>query len=89
MDKFLSHTNGSLILGQEPLEHSRILYNMSRLVCNALMLSRPKHPFWLHVFDYMAKNPDLNVMEATGPKMLEKSLQSWENVLAALGIMID
>jgi hypothetical protein len=85
IDKFLSRYNGSLFLGEEPREHSRILYNMTRLVCNALMLSRPKHPFWLHVFDYMSKNPNLNVMEATGPKMLEKSLRSWERADNTIG----
>ena len=38
-----------VILGQEPYAHSRVLYDQPRMLCNAIMISCPGHPFWAAV----------------------------------------
>ena len=78
IEGYLQTHSAGVILGEEPHEHSRVLYRMPRLVCNALMVSKPQHPFWLRVFKAMMENASKNVMESTGPKMLEKTLQVWQ-----------
>jgi hypothetical protein len=39
------------LIGQEPLAHAHVLNRVDRLICNALMASCARHPFWLHVFE--------------------------------------
>lgn len=66
------------LLGYEPALHSKKLYNRRRLVCNAIMASAPGHRFWKHVFSVLRRNADeRDVMDATGPRMLEQALESY------------
>merc|ERR1711971_275347 len=37
------------LIGLEPYEHAHILYTEERLICNAMMMSCPKHPLWKEV----------------------------------------
>ena len=69
------------IVGQEPFEHAHILYNKKRLICNAIMMSCPKHPFWLIVFQELMLRKNIKTVRATGPKMLSAALNKYEELL--------
>ena len=55
-----------VILGQEPWAHSQVLYDQPRMLCNAIMLSCPHHPFWKAVID------ELHVRYDAGIKTVRK-----------------
>ena len=69
----------SCVLGQEPPEHAHVLYKVSHLVCNAIMLSCPGHPFWMDVVDLVVKrslsgNFSGRVLKLTGPMVVQAAL---------------
>jgi cytoskeletal protein RodZ len=76
-DKTNSHENTSsmntskykIIIGQEPLEHARNIYGRDMVLCNAIMLSVPGHPFWLQLMNFVASNYNRNgsPVHNTGP----------------------
>ena len=68
------------IIGQEPFEHAHILYDKKRLICNAIMMSCPKHPFWLLVFQELLLRRAIKTVRATGPKMLSAALDKYEQL---------
>ena len=68
------------IIGQEPFEHAHILYNKKRLICNAIMISCAKHPFWLLVFQELMLRKNIKTVRATGPKMLSAALDKYEEL---------
>ncbi|HMV69458.1 MAG TPA: glycosyltransferase, partial [Myxococcota bacterium] len=73
-----------LALALEPDVHAR-QRGLSRLVCNAWMASAPRHPFWDHVlarFVREAHHP--GALEATGPVMLTRCVQTWRRPLHLL-----
>lgn len=66
----------SCILGQEPKEHAHVLYKVPNLVCNALMLSCPGHPFWMEVIELIAARHasgkfQHRVLKLTGPMVVQ------------------
>jgi len=72
-----------VLLGQEPLAHAILLESKPRQVCNALIISKPGHPFWLEVVRHATKRagPWLAYSEpvgTTGPRMLEHVVLQWE-----------
>jgi len=74
--------NSTLVLGQEPYAHVHVVYNISRLVCNALMASKPDHPFWdivLNELEVRAKT--ISSISATGPRALESAVVTYEELL--------
>nr|WQM86774.1 glycosyltransferase [Marseillevirus cajuinensis] len=80
---------GKIILGREPLEHSRTLYNREVVLCNAFMISPPKEEFWLKLIDFIADNydPKSDPVMNTGPMattlFFEKYPRAFENVIVA------
>ncbi|MBM4310813.1 MAG: hypothetical protein FJ119_07695 [Deltaproteobacteria bacterium] len=66
------------IIGCEPRLHAERLYGRSRLVCNAVLLSAPGHPFWEHVLSVLVSSAqEKSVIETTGPVMLDRALGSY------------
>lgn len=80
---------GKVVLGREPLEHSRTLYGREVVLCNAFMISPPKEEFWLKLMDFIADNysPKNDVVSNTGPMAMtfffEKYPKMFENVVVA------
>ena len=64
------------IVGQEPLEHATVLEGRTHFVCNAIMLSVPHHPFWLHVLATIQEIRRTvfsdDPVAVTGPRMLQQ-----------------
>jgi inositol phosphorylceramide mannosyltransferase catalytic subunit len=71
----------SCIIGQEPFEHAHVLYDVPRIICNAVMLSCPRHPFWLIVFQELVSRRHIKTVRATGPKMLSAALNKYDRLL--------
>jgi inositol phosphorylceramide mannosyltransferase catalytic subunit len=75
--------NQSCLLGTEPALHAEKLWNKPRLVSNAVMASRPRHPFWLHMLDEIARRAQLqseqrgNPVATTGPITLDAVYERW------------
>ncbi|WP_295400216.1 glycosyltransferase [uncultured Thiocystis sp.] len=70
-----------VLVGLEPASHvlqnRKLSRGLSRIVCNALMASRPQHPFWDHVIGRLAAcrhEPD--PLDATGPFFLTRALDN-------------
>lgn len=64
-----------VLLAEEPLAHRQSLLITARrlpaVLCNAVMLSPPGHPFWLQVLAAMQRNSAApSVLDATGPFLL-------------------
>jgi len=70
MDEFVR--DHPLVISTEPSEHTLVIFGKKRLSSNALMASRPGHPFWPLVFESMkAQKKDAPVLKATGPVMID------------------
>ena len=77
-----------LVIGQEPYEHSRVLYDVDRLMCNAFMASCPHHPFWSTVHTELEARKHIvkggkHVMDATGPRLINDVVRAYEGSTAA------
>ncbi|ETI39214.1 hypothetical protein F441_14974 [Phytophthora nicotianae CJ01A1] len=76
------HRENNLFLSSEPLVHSVLLEKSdSAALCNALMASAPRHPFWLSVLDNIKKKFDRerlksDAVELTGPRMVKQTYLS-------------
>ncbi len=44
---------------------------------NSMMISKPYHPFWLQCIHEVDKTKDLNVIDATGPRFLDRIYESY------------
>lgn len=58
-------------------------YNFSRTntVPNALMVSKARHPFWLHFMSIMKERASfISPVDATGPDALYYALQRWAGI---------
>ena len=70
------------MVSQEPVVHAHVLYHVNRLACNAITISAPGHPFWLHIIEYAreiwknAKDKS-DVLSTTGPKMMNEALRAY------------
>ena len=69
--------NFSCVLGQEPWEHSHLLYDRDRMMCNAFMASCPDHELWKTVVEELVERRAIQTVRATGPKMLEAALEKF------------
>lgn len=75
LDTFPQHSiekwasKGTIVLGCEPREHANEMYKRDRVVCNALMISPPGHPFWKDLMEYITDHYEHNYepVETTGP----------------------
>lgn len=61
-----------IILGKEPLEHSRIYDGTDFMICNAFMISPKGEKFWLELMDFIIANysPDSSPVRTTGPGII-------------------
>ena len=59
--------------GEEPAAHSK-LFNLTRIVGNAFIVSTARHPFWRHMFAGLRQATRFYdyVIEATGPFLLTR-----------------
>ena len=50
----------------------RVLYDQARMVCNAIMLSCARHPFWKAIIAELHVRYDAGIktVRATGPRMV-------------------
>lgn len=75
-----------IIIGQEPLEHARNIYGRDMVLCNAIMMSVPGHPFWLNLMNFIASNYNRNgsPVHNTGPMamtlMYERNRDHFDDV---------
>ncbi|XP_053407482.1 uncharacterized protein LOC128559536 [Mercenaria mercenaria] len=69
------------ILTPEPFEHSAILYKMSYYFSNAVILCRPKHPFFKQVIESLPKTAKLkDRLEADGTKFFTKQFSLYNKI---------
>jgi hypothetical protein len=78
-EKGKEHHHHSCVLGQEPLPHAHVLYKVPSLVCNAIMMSCPHHPFWLEIIElirvrWKSKQYSNRVLKLTGPMVVQAAL---------------
>eukprot|EP01048_Picozoa_sp_COSAG05_P014236 COSAG05_NODE_1593_length_4463_cov_18.956920_2_plen_338_part_00 len=78
LEPYLKPETG-VLLGQEPLAHARVLYDQPRMLCNAVMISCPGHPFWKAVLAELQSRYDqgIKTVRATGPRMLNDVVDKW------------
>lgn len=70
--------DNTVFVGQEPLEHSLVLWGKKRLISNSIMASPPRHSFWGHLLANIGKyahNPFPR--NSTGPHVLEREAKMW------------
>jgi len=78
-------TDSTCCMGLEPTFHNR-LYNSTILVGNALMASKPKHPYMAAIIEDMKVNFDviyqkadsMQIMESTGPLMITRVYEQFK-----------
>eukprot|EP00793_Prasinoderma_coloniale_P002373 PRCOL_00001854-RA len=84
MDEYverLARQDGGCALGQEPLEHVLLLERRDpaerrAMACNALLVSAPCHPFWLHVLRAaVSKDAHADPVSSTGPRLVSETLE--------------
>ncbi|XP_053407481.1 uncharacterized protein LOC128559535 [Mercenaria mercenaria] len=69
------------ILTPEPFEHSAILYKMPYFFSNAVMLCRPKHPFFKQVIESLPKTAKLkDRLEADGTMFFTKQYSLYNKI---------
>jgi mannosyltransferase OCH1-like enzyme len=75
------HLENEVFLSSEPLAHTVLLEHSTTelALCNALMASRPRHPFWLKVLEKIKKkyenNPknEMDPVSLTGPRIVKET----------------
>lgn len=72
----------SLVFGLEPDSHAVrapvIQRGLTRIVCNALIASQPRHPFWdFFLPSLRAARDEEDVLDATGPFILTRACDAW------------
>lgn len=72
-----------VVLGLEPASHvlrnRTISRGLDHFVCNALIASQPRHPFWDHVVASLVANwRQPGPLDATGPFFLTRALASYQ-----------
>lgn len=68
-----------IILGREPIEHAKELYdNRDVVICNAFMMSPPGKKIWVDLMDYVVKNYEANYKPVynTGPMAMTLFMES-------------
>ena len=73
-----------VLFGQEPRAHAKLLMNKEHgVACNAILISKPRHPFWLLMLRMIARHTrglgGGDPVDSTGPRMLQKALARWQD----------
>ena len=75
--------NKEVVLGFEPPPHADPYtekWGFTQLICNALIASKPFHPFWKHVIDNLESASQYSSpIEATGPVFLTHAYHTYLN----------
>eukprot|EP00475_Leptophrys_vorax_P032367 TRINITY_DN4982_c0_g2_i2.p1 TRINITY_DN4982_c0_g2~~TRINITY_DN4982_c0_g2_i2.p1 ORF type:complete len:390 (+),score=73.32 TRINITY_DN4982_c0_g2_i2:100-1170(+) len=70
-----------LFLSSEPTDQTMALSGKPQIACNAIMGSRPMHPFWLKVLNRIKSSVDKNdcrdPVDCSGPRMLQKVYEEY------------
>ena len=73
------------LLGAEPPVQTAVLFNVPRSVSNALLLCRPRHPFFRLAIDSLAasqavarSDPEFQIVFSTGPFFLQQVLERYQ-----------
>ena len=86
-----AHAEGhGVLLGQEPLAHAHALYDIPRMMCNAIMGSCAQHPFWRTAMAEVrrrAVEQGVKTVRATGPKMLTAAVATAQAMARSSGWM--
>lgn len=71
----------SCVLSPEPFEHSVFLYKLPFVINQAIMLCKPKHPFFKMLIDNLGKAVQVSdVMDSTGPKFITNIFQKYTGI---------
>jgi hypothetical protein len=67
-----------IVLGREPLEHSREIYGREVVLCNAFMISPPGQRMWIDLMDFIVENyePHYKPVYNTGPMAMTLFLEA-------------
>ncbi|OQR95293.1 hypothetical protein ACHHYP_00127 [Achlya hypogyna] len=74
-----------LFLSTEPFVHAVLLERATKpILCNAILASRPRHPFWLEVLDavrtqFTVGGPVQDPVSLTGPRLVEAVYNRYSN----------
>ncbi|OQR90198.1 hypothetical protein THRCLA_22576 [Thraustotheca clavata] len=74
-----------LFLSTEPFVHAVLLENANKpILCNAILASRPRHPFWIDVLDgihstFTSSGGNQDPVTLTGPRMVEAIHNKYNN----------
>ena len=77
----------ALVLAKEPWIHSNLFDKMEMIVSNAIMASRPKHPFLKWILEHLHENVNNtanSIVWRTGPHMLTKELARYNHAFTKL-----
>lgn len=72
-------TKNKIVLGREPLEHSRKIYKREIVLCNAFMISPPNQQLWIDFMDYIVQHyrPNEDPVYTTGPMAMTKFFEHY------------
>ncbi|XP_052242444.1 uncharacterized protein LOC127852528 [Dreissena polymorpha] len=74
----------------EPFEHSALRYEIPFLLNNAIMMSRPRHPFLKHMIDNLSAFQALwEQLDVAGPCFVTTNFMSYNNFTAELGQQLE
>ena len=67
-----------IVLGREPIEHAREIYNREVVLCNAFMISPPRQQIWIDLMDFIIENyePYYKPVYNTGPMAMTLFLEA-------------
>ena len=69
----------AMIFGEEPHEHSYLVFNLKFLITNCLMMSAPQHPFWDLMFSHLQNTTKKKeICATTGPIVLRDAYVDYE-----------
>jgi len=82
-----------IVLGCEPKEHSRVLYQREKVICNAFMISPSSHlskEFWEEAMKFVVDNYEryYKPVENTGPMALTKLYETHPEVYTNAKVLI-
>ncbi|KAF0728293.1 hypothetical protein Ae201684P_007933 [Aphanomyces euteiches] len=83
-----------LFLSYEPFVHSVLLEGASEpVLCNAILASRPGHPFWIEVLDRIKTmfetSDDRDPVSLTGPRMVQGTVSARHGNLTDIALLSE
>lgn len=72
--------SGKIVLGREPVEHAKELYDGRDVVlCNAFMISPPRNKLWIDIMDFVIQHyePNYKPVYNTGPMAMTLFMEAY------------